>query len=490
MALRVLPEVASAGVAGGAPRVAARNPTRALVARRALWIVALTALVDVVAISAAYLVAKDIRIGALEPGPVHLDPVIVATIPGWLVIFFAYGLYSRRLVLEPEGGTIKLLNAIAMNMVMLVLTAFVLHVAVSRSWIALLWVIASALVIVGRLGVQALTARLKSRHLLGLRALVVGVNQEGRSIARLLTRKPSLGYEVLGFVGPEPIEVDGLPVLADTANLRERVTELDVAAVFVAGSAVGPEALAAIDHSLLGLGVRVKTSLGLPHLAASKVVVHPVDGMAMMAFERVQHSASDVALKRMFDIATATVGLIVAAPLMIAIAFAVKATSRGPVIFAQQRVGAGGETFTLYKFRTMVESAEDLRSALEAANEADGTLFKMRHDPRVTTVGRHLRRLGLDELPQLVNILRGDMSLVGPRPALPSEAAEWSDEVAGRLNAKPGLTGLWQVSGRHELAFDDYVRYDLFYVENWSFGLDLRIVARTPAALLGRRGAY
>src|SRR5438067_4384270 len=183
-------------------------------------------------------------------------------------------------------------------------------------------------------------------------------------------------------------------------------------------------------------------------------------------------------------------GIIDGVPVMVAIAVAIKLHDGGHILFTQKRVGEGGELFTMYKFRTMVQDAERLRAQLMGHNEADGALFKMRRDPRITPVGAHLRKLGLDELPQLINILLGEMSLVGPRPALPEEMAGWSAELAVRLEAKPGLTGLWQVSGRHELAFEDYVRYDLFYVENWSLALDLQIMARTVPALLSRAGAF
>ena len=493
MELRVLGVDVAPGDAGGETTARQQTQSRAQVSRRALRIVALTGILDLLAVAVAYGIAKDVRLEWLGVIPLgRFDPRILATIPAWLVVFFAYGLYSRRLVIEPELGVVKLLNAIAMNMVMLVLTAFALHVTLSRGFIVVLWLVASTLVISDRLLIQVLISWLKRSRLLVQRALIVGVNAEAKTLARVLGRKPALGYEVLGFVGRSDLQrqVEGLPVLTNLAGLRQAGADLDVATVFVAGSSVGPAELAILDRELIGLSVRVRASLGVPHLAASKVVVDPVDGMAMMSFERRPPSASEVVLKRLIDVVLSLFGLVVAAPVMIAIAIAIKLTSHGPVVFAQQRVGTAGEVFTLYKFRTMVDKAEDLRAALEAANEAEGTLFKMRQDPRITPIGRQLRKLGLDELPQLVNILRGDMSLVGPRPALPSEAAAWTEEVAGRLRAKPGLTGLWQVSGRHELGFEDYVRYDLFYVENWSLGLDLRIVARTPAALLSRRGSY
>jgi lipopolysaccharide/colanic/teichoic acid biosynthesis glycosyltransferase len=181
--------------------------------------------------------------------------------------------------------------------------------------------------------------------------------------------------------------------------------------------------------------------------------------------------------------------LALGAPLLAVLAVIVRATSTGPSLFRQTRVGEGGRTFTIFKFRTMVVDAEARKAELLAANEADGVLFKMQNDPRITRVGGTLRKLGLDELPQLINVLRGEMSLVGPRPPLPDETARYDEWVAGRLKVKPGITGLWQVNGRHELSFADYIRYDLFYVENWSVSLDLYVIARTLPALLARRGA-
>ncbi|MBV9284791.1 MAG: sugar transferase, partial [Acidimicrobiia bacterium] len=179
-----------------------------------------------------------------------------------------------------------------------------------------------------------------------------------------------------------------------------------------------------------------------------------------------------------------------AAPVMGVLALAVRLTSPGPAFFRQDRVGKDGKHFRMYKIRSMVADAEDQLEELERTNGADGVLFKMRQDPRVTRLGGVLRRWGLDELPQLINVMKGDMSLVGPRPALPRETVKYTDRVRARLRVKPGLTGLWQVNGRHELPFADYIRYDLFYVENWSLGLDLYVIGKTVPALLARRGSY
>jgi exopolysaccharide biosynthesis polyprenyl glycosylphosphotransferase len=195
-------------------------------------------------------------------------------------------------------------------------------------------------------------------------------------------------------------------------------------------------------------------------------------------------------VKRVIDVAICSVGLVLLAPLFAVVAIAVKLGSSGPVLFRQTRVGRDGEEFSAYKFRSMYVDAEQHLDTLRDRNEAAGLLFKMRDDPRVTGVGRWLRRLSLDELPQIWNVLRGDMSLVGPRPPLPSEVEAYEYDVRRRLLVKPGITGLWQVSGRSDLSWEDSVRLDLYYVENWSPVLDLVILARTFIAVVRGAGAY
>jgi exopolysaccharide biosynthesis polyprenyl glycosylphosphotransferase len=482
-----------AGVSAGTSH-AARTAPRFVVARRALTISAATIVVDFVMVLLSYAIARAAWrehplsvFGALT----NVRPVILATVVCWPAIFLFLGLYSRQQVLEPTLRLGKLLEAIGASISAVILVAFVTNDDnLRRGWVFALAVVAIGMIVSGRLIMLRLTQVLNQTHWLGLRTLVLGVNSEARTLARVLTKKRHLGYEVLGFVGPLEGTIDNLPIVGNIDSLRQTVIDQDIAAIFIAGSGGGASDLIKADEALLGLSVRVRTSLGLPHLGASRVVVRAIDGMAMLAVERPQPSEFHLLLKRVMDVGLSTIGLLISLPLTLVIAVLIRLSGEGPIIFAQTRVGEGGELFTMYKFRTMVKDAERLRAELIAANEADGALFKMRRDPRITPIGRHLRKLGLDEIPQLINVLLGEMSLVGPRPALPSETESWSPEVAARLRAKPGLTGLWQVSGRHELAFDDYIRYDLFYVENWSLSLDLQIMARTVPALLSRAGAY
>jgi exopolysaccharide biosynthesis polyprenyl glycosylphosphotransferase len=216
----------------------------------------------------------------------------------------------------------------------------------------------------------------------------------------------------------------------------------------------------------------------------------PGQGMPLFELRPPIFAGTDWATKRAFDIFFAVLIIVVLSPVWLLIALGIKLTSRGPVFYADQRVGLGEQTFSMFKFRTMVRDAEGRKAALEEENEAAGALFKIRDDPRVTPLGRFLRRFSLDEFPNLINVLRGQMSLVGPRP-LPVRDYELLEAWhRRRYNVLPGLTGLWQVAGRSDLSFDDLVRLDFYYLENWSIWLDLSILFRTPAAVLSRRGAY
>ncbi|HEX8771025.1 MAG TPA: sugar transferase, partial [Acidimicrobiales bacterium] len=314
-----------------------------------------------------------------------------------------------------------------------------------------------------------------------------------RAIARLLSRRRWLGYQLVGFIsvdGAGTDTVDGRPVLGSLTDISDVVRDSAASAVIVASSAIHPDSLAELDQTLLPLGVDVRVSPGLPHVSFSRVKVRSLDGLALIALDRRPFSRFQALVKRTLDLVAATVFLILAAPMMAVIAVVVRLDSKGPSLFRQKRVGKDGRLYVIYKFRSMVTDAEEHLDDLQDANGADGVLFKLHHDPRVTRVGGALRRLGLDELPQLFNVLKGEMSIVGPRPALPKETARYTDEVSARLRVKPGLTGLWQVNGRHDLEFEEYVRYDLFYVQNWSLALDLYVILKTLPALLRRQGAY
>jgi exopolysaccharide biosynthesis polyprenyl glycosylphosphotransferase len=235
--------------------------------------------------------------------------------------------------------------------------------------------------------------------------------------------------------------------------------------------------------------VEVRITANVQEILSTRVAAQPLGSLMAFSLKPVSLTGVQALAKRTFDIGLTAIGMVIGLPLFAAVALAVKLSSRGPVFFRQERVGYHGRPFTMLKFRTMVVDAEAMLDGLMEQNEATGPLFKIKGDPRVTPVGRFLRKWSLDELPQLWNVLVGDMSLVGPRPPLAREVAQYEDWMMSRLEVRPGLTGLWQVSGRSDLPFDDYVRLDLFYIENWSLAYDLFIIAKSVPMLVTGRGA-
>jgi exopolysaccharide biosynthesis polyprenyl glycosylphosphotransferase len=450
--------------------------------------------VDICAVVAGYFLAKLFLDShySLTPDETFFRPIVFATVAIWPVVFAVYGLYDLRRPTHATAELRRLFNAAVMAVLLVVLVTFEANADPRRGFIPALLIVCLATVITGRLITRRLTHVLNTHAVTSQLTLIAGTNDEARALARTLMRRPWMGYRVCGFVEVtrSGLEVmDGIPVLGTVEDITQIAAAHAVRAVIIAGSAAGGTTLQAID-SALPADVNVRVSPGLPNLGAARVILEPIDGMALFSLRRHRFSRRQRVQKRCLDIVVTSVALVVGAPLMLGIALMVKVSSPGPVLFRQRRVGAQERGFTIFKFRTMVVNADAQRDGLLAHNEADGLLFKMRRDPRVTRVGRLLRRTSLDELPQLFNVLRGEMSLVGPRPALPEEATRYAELQRGRLRVKPGVTGLWQVNGRHDLAFEDYVRYDLFYVENWSLTMDLYILAKTIPALLTARGSY
>jgi exopolysaccharide biosynthesis polyprenyl glycosylphosphotransferase len=245
-----------------------------------------------------------------------------------------------------------------------------------------------------------------------------------------------------------------------------------------------------LSWQLEGTGMELLVAPGLIEVAGPRLHIRPFEGLPLLSVEQPRFEGWRRMVKEGVDRCVAIVGLLALAPVLLGIAVAVRMSSPGPVLYRQERVGVNGRSFTMLKFRSMVADADREVEQLRAANISDGLLFKLREDPRVTPVGRWLRRLSLDELPQLFNVLGGSMSLVGPRPPLPGEVARYDSSVSRRLLVKPGLTGLWQISGRSDLPWEEAVRLDLRYVENWSLATDLLILWKTGRAVLSRSGAY
>ena len=312
--------------------------------------------------------------------------------------------------------------------------------------------------------------------------------------------QPQLGYSVVGFVDDDP-PADGWAIATERKVVRPRhlgteadvgalVREHDIDEVIIALPTTSQGKIMAIVNQCRAAEVEFKLVPDLFELAMDKVNIHDVAGLPLIALKPAEIAGLNFAVKRLIDLVVASTIIVIAAIPMALIALAIKLDSDGPILFRQVRVGRNGRHFVCYKFRTMVRDAEKQQADLQRAHNMDGRLAKLKEDPRRTRVGKLLRRTSFDELPQFFNVVKGEMSAVGPRPPVPSEVAEYDEWHLGRLLVTPGLTGLWQVSGRSNLTFDEMVRLDLYYAENWSPWLDITIMLRTIPAILTARGAY
>ena len=319
--------------------------------------------------------------------------------------------------------------------------------------------------------------------------LVVGDLAHVQPLVRDLRASSDAGFRVVAICcAAAPESVEGIPVVGceeDAAELAQRVGA-DVVA-YAASSRLGATGLRKLGWALEGTGIDLVVAPGMTDVAGPRIHARPVAGLSLLYVEAPRFTGTRLLLKSAFDMLAAFILMVALAPLFVVLSALVWFEDHGPVFYTQRLVGHGGRSFVMTKFRSMTVGADQV---LPEGNDADGPLFKLRDDPRVTRIGRFLRRSSLDELPQLLNVLRGEMSLVGPRPPLESEVAAYEEDVHRRLLVKPGLTGLWQVSGRSDLSWEDSVRLDLYYVENWSFTSDLRILMRTLRAMHESNGAY
>jgi len=394
--------------------------------------------------------------------------------------------YRSRITLSALQATPWLITRLAIPLIVVVPIALV-GGAPRSVWLVPLVL---ALVIGGRALSYAVVRRLRRRGHLLEGAVILGAGGIGVELARIFQEHPEYGVRPLGFLDCVNDELP-LPLLGDVDSLGPLLERGGIHRVIVA---FGPAREADLVN-VLRTAVQHNVELHIvPRFfdvgAAAGPDTDDVRGIPLQRVRRAALRLKAEGCKRAVDIAVAGALLILAAPVMLVIALLVRFTSKGPVLFSQDRVGRGSRVFRMHKFRTMVDEAEADLDRLRHLNERDGLVFKIRDDPRCTTVGRWLRRFSLDELPQLWHVLIGDMSLVGPRPALPSEVSRYDQDARWRLLVKPGLTGLWQVSGRSDLPWSESLRLDLYYIYNWTPGLDLAVIGRTFSAVLRREGAY
>lgn len=459
---------------------------------------ALVLLADATVVSGAMIAVVAFRHALPEAGAsgdaTAFGRTCALALPVWLLVFARYRLYHARHVASRRDEVARLVHAVGISVIATAVLAYALDDLVPRSWLMALFATASVGMILEREVVRHSFNVLRRRGHCLRPVVIAGSSSEALALATMLGEQPELGYRVVGLIGDpdnvDPRLVEYGPVLDARAKVVDQVRLAGATGVVVATTDVDIETSNRLTRTLTDAGIHVELSSSLKDIDATRLSVRPLGRFPVVYVEPVRRDGWRSVAKRTFDIVLSLVGILVTAPLLAVAAVAIKATSPGPVLFRQERVGRRGRRFHVLKLRTMVADAEDRLHELSLLNEADGPLFKIRFDPRVTRVGRLLRKLSIDELPQLLNVLRGEMSLVGPRPALPSEVTQWGPELFDRLRVQPGITGMWQVRGRSDSSFSQYQRWDLYYVDNWSFAHDVGILLRTLPVVVSQRGAY
>jgi exopolysaccharide biosynthesis polyprenyl glycosylphosphotransferase len=409
--------------------------------------------------------------------------VLVLSLPCWAAILSAHRLYSSPHVAHRIEEVRRIASAALSGGLAMVVLAFLNGWPLSRGWTFVTVMNAVLLLTIEREAARRVFAWRRRRGTGRRDVVVVGVGGGVDALAARLERSGS-GYAVV-----DTVRLDGTLPPNATERLLRSLERSHARGVVISGSGTDVAVCNRLARLLTEMGIHVELSVPLDDIASNRLSIRLVESMPMVYVAPVPRRGWRSVAKRVFDVSLASVALVLTLPLLAVAAVAIKVNSRGPVLFRQVRVGRDGNHFRVFKLRTMVEDAESQLIDLRDQNDADGPMFKMRRDPRVTRVGRVLRTTSVDELPQLWNVLRGEMSLVGPRPAIPAELTGWDDRLIERLRVRPGITGMWQVHGRSNTSFADYSRLDLYYVDNWSLLVDLAIVARTVPAVLLRRGA-
>ncbi|GAB3773302.1 exopolysaccharide biosynthesis polyprenyl glycosylphosphotransferase [Nocardioides ginsengisegetis] len=476
-------------------RVVTRTPSRALrylpVSALLLDLAVMLAVGVIAVLGRAHLAVFDTQTDIT--GSLKLVGPLMMT--GWLACIAVGGGYKPNVFGAGTDEYKRLVNASLLLASLTGVGCYLAKFSLSRGFFVLAFGLGIPALVLGRLALRRALHRARRHGALQQRVLIAGSRSHIDEIASVLRREPWLGYHVVGALTPaydlSEETKSGIPVLGHTDEATDVVKVAGIDVIFFAGGGVGSASqmrkfVWEVEHH----SVQVVVAPSVTDISSERIRVRPVGGLPLMHIDPPTAIDASRIGKRVFDV-VGSLGLILAfAPLFLVAALRIRLHDGGPVLFRQTRIGREGREFSCLKFRTMVTDAEVLLARLHAEQGYDEGLFKMKDDPRITAPGRWLRRFSIDELPQLVNVLRGDMSLVGPRPPLPREVASYDDDTHRRLRVRPGMTGLWQVSGRSDLSWSEAVRLDLYYVDNWSMLQDLNILGKTLGAVFSSRGAY
>jgi exopolysaccharide biosynthesis polyprenyl glycosylphosphotransferase len=465
------------------------------------WAVVPLCVLDMLCIALSMFMAYHLRFQWMDyhaqVSSVFYTHLASIAIPLWLVVFAFYRLYHQDHVFGGLQEYANVVNACTTGLVGLVIYSFLnRHIEhdISRGWLAIVWLLSVSSVVLTRFGYRRLIYYLRGKGLFVRRALVVGANEEGRAVVAQLRASPAAGVDVVGFVEPtltQGMRVEGFPVLSGFHRLDSLIRSLEVEELIVIPTALRREELLGIYRDW-GTDSRVRISLssGLYELFTTGARVREVGFVPMMNLNRTRITGIDALLKATMDYVGALAGIVLLSPLFLLIALLIRWDSPGPVVHRRRVVGLGGRRFNAFKFRTMIPDADTYLETHPELMEEWKLTGKVRNDPRITWVGRVLRRFSLDELPQLFNVLRGQMSLVGPRMITPGELKHFRRWRHNLLTVKPGMTGLWQVSGRSDLSYGARVRMDMQYIRNYTIWQDLKLLFDTVWTVLAGRGAY
>lgn len=443
--------------------------------------------------SAALFTALLVRFGTPDVtlGGISYDWLAALLGGAWMIALVVSHAYEARSWGVGAVEYRRVLIASASLFGCLAIVSYSLKWNLARGFVAVAFPLGTALLLVERNLARRLLQWLRARGRCSFRVLAVGDQSHVDHLVKSLARERHAGFNVVAacVTGGDGDEMSGVPVVGDIGDAWSAATEMGIDIITVTSAGVASDTLRRLAWDLEGSGIDLVVSPSLTDVAGPRISVRPVAGLPLLHVDEPDLGLAHRMVKYVFDRSIAALVLILASPLLLAVAVGVRLSSPGPALFKQRRVGKDGTVFSVFKFRTMRYDAEALLAGLRQRNECDGLLFKLRRDPRVTPFGAWLRRLSIDELPQLLNVIKGDMSLVGPRP-LPVDPAAFVDHERRRLLVKPGITGLGQVSGRSDVSWEDTVRLDLYYVENWTLSLDLLILWKTISAVVKSVGAY